>query len=324
MGLWYLLRPLTHKNAREVSPDTPGPGFIGPRTEGEGSGDTIFISYRRSDTEGYAGRLADSLAAYFGEGRVFRDVGSIAPGQDFTDRISRVIAGAGAILVLIGPGWLAPHDDDQPRLHDPEDYLAAEIATALAQRRLVVPVLVQQARMPRDDQLPERLAQLTRLNAVSLADETWMSDVTRLAKVLAMDLTGSVAESRMNRLRVGVLSLLSLALLLILATFGAALVPGKLILSISGFMVFLCFLTLGITRLWFDPSVRRFVWITVVVGSIGGTAIFAQFAFSEPATKNVALNRRRGEIAGAEAGVMITAMLALLGLSGFKPNDRIE
>jgi len=308
---------LSHENAREA-------GVIQPTAEGEGRGDTIFISYRRSDTEGYAGRLADSLTTYFGEGRVFRDVGSIAPGQDFTERISRVIAGSGAVLVLIGPGWLEPRDGGRPRLHEPDDHLAAEIGAALEQHRLVVPVLVQRAAMPREDELPGRLAPLTRRNAVSLADETWISDVTRLAKVLAMDLTGSVAENRMNRLRLGLLSLLGGALLLILGVFGAASEPDKFVLSLAGFFVFVSFLALGVCRLWFHPSVRRFVWIAVLVGSLGGTAVYVQYILSEPEREDAAVDRRRGEIAAAETGALVTAMLVLLGLSGFKPNDRIE
>lgn len=39
--------------------------------------DKIFINYRRDGSGGYAGRLADTLAAYFGAGRVFRDVTGI-------------------------------------------------------------------------------------------------------------------------------------------------------------------------------------------------------------------------------------------------------
>lgn len=43
----------------------------------------IFISYRRSDTEGYVGRLFEGLRARFGLDMVFFDVAGIEPGQDF-------------------------------------------------------------------------------------------------------------------------------------------------------------------------------------------------------------------------------------------------
>jgi len=40
----------------------------------------IFISYRREDAEGQAGRLFERLHERFGAGRVFMDVTGIAPG----------------------------------------------------------------------------------------------------------------------------------------------------------------------------------------------------------------------------------------------------
>jgi hypothetical protein len=43
----------------------------------------IFLSYRREDSRSATGRLADGLQAVFGPQRVFRDLDSIAPGQDF-------------------------------------------------------------------------------------------------------------------------------------------------------------------------------------------------------------------------------------------------
>ena len=43
----------------------------------------VFLSYRREDSAGFAGRLADGLEAEFGAGSVFRDVDDIRPGDDF-------------------------------------------------------------------------------------------------------------------------------------------------------------------------------------------------------------------------------------------------
>ena len=44
----------------------------------------IFISYRREDTAGRAGRLFDALVGRFGERDVFQDVAGIAPGPTST------------------------------------------------------------------------------------------------------------------------------------------------------------------------------------------------------------------------------------------------
>ena len=44
----------------------------------------IFISYRREDSRGDAGRLFDRLKAHFrGEHKLFKDVDSLRPGEDF-------------------------------------------------------------------------------------------------------------------------------------------------------------------------------------------------------------------------------------------------
>ena len=67
----------------------------------------IFISYRRDDTAGYAGRLYEALAAHFGKGFVFIDIDSIPAGQDFVGIVEQRIASCSVVLVLIGAQFLA-------------------------------------------------------------------------------------------------------------------------------------------------------------------------------------------------------------------------
>ena len=63
----------------------------------------VFLSYRREDSAGHAGRLADHLLDRFGAGAVFMDVESIEAGVDFTQAIERAISDSDAVLVVIGP-----------------------------------------------------------------------------------------------------------------------------------------------------------------------------------------------------------------------------
>ena len=42
----------------------------------------IFLSYRRDDSSGYAGRLYDRLRTHFGSEQVFMDVDAIEAGAD--------------------------------------------------------------------------------------------------------------------------------------------------------------------------------------------------------------------------------------------------
>ena len=72
------------------------------------SNERIFINYRRDDSAGYAGRLADSLGAWFGPERVFRDVSGIDYGQDFEQAIDAKLEESGAVVVVIGDRWSSP------------------------------------------------------------------------------------------------------------------------------------------------------------------------------------------------------------------------
>jgi hypothetical protein len=54
----------------------------------------VFISYRREDSGGFAGRIYDRLTRNLGPDNVFVDVDSIAPGVDFVDTLNDRLAGA--------------------------------------------------------------------------------------------------------------------------------------------------------------------------------------------------------------------------------------
>src|SRR5215831_3485716 len=66
---------------------------------------SVFLSYRRADSAGHAGRLCEHLEGVFGRDRVFMDVEDIAPGQDFADKIEATISACQAVVVVIGPEW---------------------------------------------------------------------------------------------------------------------------------------------------------------------------------------------------------------------------
>lgn len=146
----------------------------------------IFISYRREDSAGYAGRLRESLERRLGKGAVFRDVDALEPGQDFVDTIAVRLRDAKACLVLIGREWLDAEDaSGRRRLAQQNDYVRLEIATALEQPSMrVIPVLVEGTRMPATEELPETIQGLARRQAVSLRDESWDTDVQRFVSAL--------------------------------------------------------------------------------------------------------------------------------------------
>ena len=141
----------------------------------------IFLSYRREDASGHAGRLYDALAAKFGDENVFIDVDAIDPGVDFGEAITRAVAGCDALIALIGREWLTATDGEgRRRLDDPEDFVRLELEAALERDVVVIPAYVQEAEPPRADQLPAQLEPLARRQGAVLRDVGWRDDVRRL------------------------------------------------------------------------------------------------------------------------------------------------
>src|SRR3954470_3204132 len=119
----------------------------------------IFISYRRSDAAGHAGRLYDRLVDRFGQASVFKDLDSIEPGADFVEIIQETVARCDALIAVIGRGWIA-RGAGVGRLSAPQDWVRVEIPSALKRRIRVIPVLVERATMPSAEHLPEDLQSL--------------------------------------------------------------------------------------------------------------------------------------------------------------------
>jgi hypothetical protein len=142
----------------------------------------IFLSYRRDDAGGHAGRLSDRLAARFGAERVFMDVQDIQPGQNFEHAIEQTLARCDHMLAVVGPRWLQILDARQA---SGEDFVRHELAVALARGTTVIPVLVGGAKMPAHDQLPADLAAFGRCQAVDVRDDRFDEDAARLVTFLA-------------------------------------------------------------------------------------------------------------------------------------------
>jgi hypothetical protein len=145
----------------------------------------IFISYRRADAEGQAGRLFRDLCDRFGRDAVFIDVAGMEKGRDFRRVLERQLNSCSVLLTIIGKDWLAAVDEHgNRRLDDPRDFTRMETAAALKRDIPVIPVLVGGARMPREDELPEDLKELVFRDGVEITHARWDSDVQELIKAL--------------------------------------------------------------------------------------------------------------------------------------------
>ena len=160
----------------------------------------IFINYRRDDAKAPAGRLYDRLEAVFGPEQLFFDVDHIAAGQDFVKVLDDQVGSCAAMLSFVGPGWLDARDGDgRRRLDDPDDFVRLEIEAALTRGILLIPVLLDNTPMPREDELPESLAGFARRNATRLTHERFRSDMDGLVTLLQQEVGRPEREAASRR-----------------------------------------------------------------------------------------------------------------------------
>lgn len=144
----------------------------------------VFISYRRADSAGIVGRICDRLDSQFGRDNIFVDVDSIPPGVDFREHLGQELDRCDALVAVIGNYW---HTDQagQRRLDDPADFVRIEVETALGRGVPVIPVLVNDARMPGEQELPASLGQLPYRNAIEVGHgRDFNTHITRLVDAI--------------------------------------------------------------------------------------------------------------------------------------------
>ena len=157
----------------------------------------IFISYRRDDSQAWAGRIYDRLSSHLASNHIFMDVDKIDPGVDFIDAIEESIGSCDALIAVIGRRWLISDDEEgRRRVDNPEDFVRIEIATALERGVRVIPVLVDGALMPRSGDLPDELKRLARRQAVEIRHDRFDDDCKRLIAALERALQGARAEQQ--------------------------------------------------------------------------------------------------------------------------------
>ncbi len=117
---------------------------------------------------------------------MFIDVDKIEAATEFPAVLDRYLRRAKVLLVLIGPGWLnAPALDGKRRLDDPTDFVRIEIERALKQGIVILPVLIDGAKIPRPEELPPSLAPLTSRQLTTLAHESYARDIRNIEFILA-------------------------------------------------------------------------------------------------------------------------------------------
>ena len=146
---------------------------------------SIFLSYRRSDSQAWTGRLSDDLRQYYGSSVVYRDLDSNRGAQNYIEQINDALSRSRVVIAIIGPNWAtAIGPDGVSRLDDSNDLVRLELEAALMSGIAIVPVIAGSAVPPSSGQLPQSLASVSRLQAQRLSDEDWPYDFGRLIETL--------------------------------------------------------------------------------------------------------------------------------------------
>jgi O-acetyl-ADP-ribose deacetylase (regulator of RNase III) len=147
---------------------------------------TVFISYRRDDSQDVVGRIYDKLVAAFSPEQVIRDIDSLIIGRPFPEALNDAVSQSEIVLVIIGKNWLTASDSDGVRrLDDAGDFVRMEIERALAAGKHVVPVLVSNASMPLAKDLPESIRSLVNQHGIQVRpDPDFHGDMDRLIRQL--------------------------------------------------------------------------------------------------------------------------------------------
>ncbi|MFD2822654.1 toll/interleukin-1 receptor domain-containing protein [Lacinutrix iliipiscaria] len=288
----------------------------------------IFISYRRSDTQGYAGRLSDSLGDYFGENRVFRDIEDIKGGSEYAKDIESQVSTADAVIVLIGPQWLTTADSDgNRRIDNPNDWVAQEIVMAMEHGIRIFPVLIEGTVLPRAEELPEKLAPILNYNAITISDSKWDADILALGKIISFDIP-TTNERILFWVQALIYSLLSISLIISAATVAKSAINipsdydpevykliARPIAAIPFYVIISALIILSLILRLIAKEKQKYIIYSIVTGVVGSAFFFFGFVFIRE--QSTIMEQSMFIFFGSV--LVSTLMLLFLGLSGFKP-----
>ena len=161
---------------------------------------TFFISYRRQDTAPIALLLKSEIEKRLQFVRVAVDVEEIAPGDQFPDRIKRLIGEAHATIALIGRHWM-PQRGGSGAGRVGDDWVAHELTYSASaplamsesdryglERRVVIPLFADCERRFDQFELAEEIAFMASLQAERIDYAGWPSAIGPLLDRIAVQL----------------------------------------------------------------------------------------------------------------------------------------
>jgi pterin-4a-carbinolamine dehydratase len=153
---------------------------------------SIFISYRRLDSQHATLAIADRLSWAFGADEVFFDRGSIRAGHQWPDALERGLNAAKVLVLIVGEAWLTATDKwARRRIDDPADWVRCEILTALAANEkghtAIIPVLLDDAKRLHADAFDVALQPIARFEPMPLRADLWDEGLETLIARIAQE-----------------------------------------------------------------------------------------------------------------------------------------
>lgn len=157
---------------------------------------SIFVSYRRSDSQHAALALADALGWAFPAGEVFFDRMSIEGADEWPRAIRDAVNQASLMVVVMGEGWLRACDKHgRRRIDQPGDWVRQELVTALRRGIEILPVTLDKATVPEPDALDPEIDPICRRQRLPMRVESWETDLHAVIRRVS-DRTGLESRKR--------------------------------------------------------------------------------------------------------------------------------
>ena len=135
-------------------------------------------------------RLYQDLVEEYGPANLFMDVDSLPLGEQFPEYIRKRIIACSVVLVVIGRSWLNSSKDGLRRIDDTQDFVRREVCYALENDKLIIPVLIENAALPDQHELPDDIKLLSQRQALKLHYSYWDVDLRRLKQSLRLQRKG--------------------------------------------------------------------------------------------------------------------------------------
>ncbi|MEL6537643.1 MAG: protein kinase [Bacteroidota bacterium] len=144
---------------------------------------SIFLSYRRADSQDATRWLYEKLEDKFGANLLFMDLEGVESGELWDEKIKENAEQADLLLAIIGPNWAASTETNpkESRLADANDWVRKELEIALKYEHKLIPIVLQEASLPESKYLPASLQVLHRVQQFQL-DTGSSGDVEALIK----------------------------------------------------------------------------------------------------------------------------------------------